>query len=114
LNARRARLCKRRRSQSGPPVQDDGPATITSTPSASIGTALPSSAAFPRRSTPVPAPVLVKGGVLALLADPAAFNAAAVGARGRTLVWRDPEGDEINLCADALWRLAHHGAIEAA
>jgi hypothetical protein len=52
-------------------------------------------------------PVLAKGGVLALLTDPAVFNAIAVGARGRTLVWRDPEGDEIDLGADALWRLAH-------
>jgi hypothetical protein len=57
---------------------------------------------------------LAKGGVFAFLADPAAFNAVAVGERGRTLVWRDPEGDEIDLCADALWRLAHEGAIEAA
>ena len=31
-----------------------------------------------------------------------------------TLVWQDPEGDEIDLCADALWRLAQEGAIEAA
>jgi hypothetical protein len=29
-------------------------------------------------------------------------------------VWRDAEGDEIDLCADALWRLAHQGEIEAA
>jgi Protein of unknown function (DUF2442) len=60
------------------------------------------------------APLLAKGGVFASLADPAAFNAVAVGERGRTLVWRDPQGDEIDLCADALWRLAHEGAIEAA
>jgi Protein of unknown function (DUF2442) len=60
------------------------------------------------------APLLAKGGVFAFLADPAAFNAVAVGERGRTLVWRDPEGDEVDLCADALWRLAHEGAIEAA
>lgn len=59
-------------------------------------------------------PVLAKGGVFAFLRDPAAFDAVAVGPRGRTLVWRDPEGDEIDLCADALWRLAHHGTIEAA
>jgi hypothetical protein len=60
------------------------------------------------------APVLSQGGVFAFLADPAAFNAVAVGPRGRTLAWRDPEGDELDLCADALWRLAHHGATEAA
>ena len=58
--------------------------------------------------------VLAKGGVFAFLGNPAAFSAVAVGPRGRTLVWRDPEGDEIDLCADALWRLAHHGTIEAA
>ena len=60
------------------------------------------------------APVLAKGGVFAFLREPAAFEALAVGPRGRTLVWRDPEGDEIDLCADALWRLAHQGEIEAA
>ncbi len=60
------------------------------------------------------APVLAKGGVFTFLTDPAAFNAVAIGARGRTLVWRDPEGDEVDLCADALWRLAHAGDVEAA
>jgi Protein of unknown function (DUF2442) len=60
------------------------------------------------------APLLAKRGVFAFLTDPAGFNAVAVGERGRTLVWRDPEGEDIDLCADALWRLAHEGAIEAA
>jgi Protein of unknown function (DUF2442) len=60
------------------------------------------------------APVLAKGGVFTFLTDPTAFNAVAIGARGRTLVWRDPEGDEVDLCADALWRLAHQGDVEAA
>jgi Protein of unknown function (DUF2442) len=60
------------------------------------------------------APMLAKGGVFAFLADPAAFNAVAVGPRGRTLVWQDLEGDEIDLCADALWGLAHEGTTEAA
>lgn len=59
-------------------------------------------------------PVLAKGGVFAFLTDPAAFDAVEVGGRGRTLVWRDPDGDEIDLCADALWRMAHRGAAEAA
>jgi hypothetical protein len=59
-------------------------------------------------------PVLAKGDIFAFLHDPAAFNAVAVGPRGRTLIWRDSEGDEIDLCADALWRLAHEGTIEAA
>jgi hypothetical protein len=52
--------------------------------------------------------------MFAFLTDPTAFDAVAVGPRGRTLVWRDPEGDEIDLCADALWRLAHENATEAA
>ncbi len=60
------------------------------------------------------APVLAKGGVFAFLCDPAAFGAVAVGPRGRTLVWRDPEGDEVDLCADALWRLSRDGEVEAA
>ena len=60
------------------------------------------------------APVLAQGGVFAFLRDPAAFDSVALGARGRTLVWRDPAGDEIDLCADALWRLAHRGEVEAA
>jgi hypothetical protein len=59
-------------------------------------------------------PVLAIGGVFAFLRDPDAFGAVAVGPRGRTLIWRDPEGDEIDLCADALWRLANEGTIEAA
>jgi hypothetical protein len=60
------------------------------------------------------APVLAQGGVFAFLTDPAAFNTVAVGARGRSLVWQDPESDEIDLCADALWRLAHQGEVDAA
>jgi hypothetical protein len=59
-------------------------------------------------------PLLAQGGVFAFLSDPAAFNTLAVGARGRTLVWQNPEGDEIDLCADALWQMAHQGATEAA
>ena len=58
-------------------------------------------------------PILAKGGVFAFLADPAAFNAVDVGERGRTLVWRDPDGDEIDLCADALWRMVHGEAAAA-
>jgi hypothetical protein len=52
--------------------------------------------------------------VVDLLHDPVAFNAVAVGPRGRTLVWRHPEGDEVDLCADALWHLAHEGTSDAA
>jgi hypothetical protein len=59
-------------------------------------------------------PVLAEGDVFAFLHDPAAFNAVAIGPRGRTLVWRDPEGAEVDLCADALWHLAHEGTSDAA
>jgi hypothetical protein len=59
-------------------------------------------------------PLLAKGGVFAFLRDAAAFDAMKVGARGRTLLWHDPEGEEIDLCADALWRMAQEGATEAA
>ena len=57
---------------------------------------------------------LSKEGVFAFLSDRTRFAALSVGPRGRTLVWRDPEGDEIDLCADALWQLAHQGGVEAA
>jgi hypothetical protein len=59
-------------------------------------------------------PILAKGGVFAFLTDPAAFNAVEVGERDRTLVWRDPDGDEVDLCADALSRMAHGGEAAAA
>lgn len=60
------------------------------------------------------APILAKGGVFGFLGDTAAFNGVTVGARGRTLLWHDPDGDEIDLCADSLWRLVEEGATEAA
>jgi hypothetical protein len=59
------------------------------------------------------APVFAAGRVFGFLSDPDAFNAVVVGPRGRTLIWHDPEGDEIDLCADALWRLAQEGAEAA-
>ena len=59
-------------------------------------------------------PILAKGGVFAFLADPTAFDTVEVGERGRTLLWRDPDGDEIDLCADALWRMAHGEEAAAA
>jgi hypothetical protein len=60
------------------------------------------------------APVLAKGGAFAFLRKPAAFNAVAIGPSGRTLMWRVQEGDEIDLCADAPWRLAHQSEMDAA
>ena len=59
-------------------------------------------------------PLLVKGVVFEVLADPARFEAVQIGERGRTLIWRDDEGDEIDLCADALWQMAHSGKVSAA
>jgi hypothetical protein len=50
------------------------------------------------------APVIARGGVFAALADPARFAAVTIGARGRSLIWTDEAGDDIDFCADALWR----------
>ena len=49
------------------------------------------------------APLIARGGVFAVLADPALFAAVAVGPRGRSLRW---PGD-LDLDADALWFEAH-------
>ena len=59
-------------------------------------------------------PLLARGGVFEVLADQARFDAVQIGERGRTLIWRDDEGDEIDLCADALWQMAHGGKVSAA
>ena len=46
-----------------------------------------------------------RGGVLA--ADPAGFPAGfSVSDHGRVLAWRDADGDEVDLCADALRQMA--------
>jgi hypothetical protein len=52
-------------------------------------------------------PLLAKGGVFETWSDKARFEAVRIGERGRTLIWHDREGDEIDLCADALWQMAH-------
>jgi len=59
-------------------------------------------------------PVPAKRGVVTVLRHPAAFNTVEVGARGRTLVWQDSEGDEIDLCADARWQMSHQSTIDVA
>jgi hypothetical protein len=59
-------------------------------------------------------PLLAKGGVFEALADQGRFDAVRIGERGRTLIWHDREGDEIDLCADALWQMAHGGKASAA
>jgi Protein of unknown function (DUF2442) len=58
-------------------------------------------------------PLVDKGCVFNVLTDQARFEAVQIGERGRTLLWRDDAGDEIDLCADALWQMAH-GKVSAA
>jgi hypothetical protein len=58
-------------------------------------------------------PLVAKGGVFEVLGDQARFEAVQIGERGRTLLWHDDSGDEIDLCADALWQMAH-GEVTAA
>jgi hypothetical protein len=50
--------------------------------------------------------MLAQGGVFEPLRDPACFAAVEIGPRGRTLLWRIGE-DVVDLCADALWLMAH-------
>jgi hypothetical protein len=50
------------------------------------------------------AAIAARGGVLSVLAtDPGGF---AVSEHGRALVWVDADGDEVDLCADALRQMA--------
>ena len=58
-------------------------------------------------------PLVAKGGVFNVLTDQARFEAVQIGERGRTLIWQNDAGDEIDLCADALWQMAH-GEVSAA
>lgn len=51
-------------------------------------------------------PLLAQGGVFEPLRDPESFAAVEVGPRGRTLLWHVGE-DVVDLCADALWLMAH-------
>jgi Protein of unknown function (DUF2442) len=56
-------------------------------------------------------PILARGGMFEPLSGPLVehrerFAAVEVGPRGRTLVWRVGE-DVVDLCADALWLMAH-------
>lgn len=54
-------------------------------------------------------PMLAQGGVFAPLRDPAVFASVEIGPRGRTLIWKVGEGEDdvVDLCADALWLMAH-------
>jgi hypothetical protein len=53
--------------------------------------------------------LLEQGGVFEPLRDPKRFEAAEIGPRGRTLIWRIGKGEDdvVDLCADALWLMAH-------
>jgi hypothetical protein len=51
-------------------------------------------------------PLLAQGGAFEPLRDPARFAGAEVGPGGHTLLWRVGE-DVVELCADALWLMAH-------
>jgi len=53
-------------------------------------------------------------GVFAALKGPRAFARVEIGERGRSIFWRDAEGDELDLCADALWEIAFERPAEAA
>jgi hypothetical protein len=50
--------------------------------------------------------MLAQGGVFEPLRDPGLFAAVEVAADGRTIFWRLGE-DVVDLCADALWLMAH-------
>jgi len=53
--------------------------------------------------------MLAQGGVFEPLRDPARFASVKIGPRGRTLIWKLGGGadDVVDLCADALWLMAH-------
>jgi len=48
-------------------------------------------------------PLIAQGGVFAAVA--ADFSALRVTEHGRALAWRDADGDDVDLCADALRQL---------
>jgi hypothetical protein len=54
-------------------------------------------------------PLLAQGGVFEPLRDPAIFDRVQIGPHGRTLVWKVGKGEDdiVDLCADALWLMAH-------
>jgi hypothetical protein len=59
--------------------------------------------------------MLAQGGVFETLRNPANFAVVEIGPRGRTLLWQ-VGANEVDLCADALWLMAHpdrHAAAAA-
>lgn len=57
---------------------------------------------------------LFQSGVFTTVRSARAFGAVEVGGRGRYVFWRDPDGDELDLCADALWSMAFEHTSAAA
>src|SRR5690242_9685308 len=58
------------------------------------------------------APLVAKGGVYVAIADnPTGFTIAP---HGRALAWHDADGDEVDLCADALRLMADRKTAAAA
>lgn len=53
--------------------------------------------------------MLAQGGVFTPLREPAVFGRVQIGSRGRTLFWKVGKGEDdvVDLCADALWLMAH-------
>lgn len=60
---------------------------------------------------PLAETVAIGGALTAVRDNPKAF---AVGQGGRALVWADADGEEVDLCADALRLLAERSAAQAA
>jgi len=58
-------------------------------------------------------PLIQAGGVFAFLDDVGRFREVQVGEDGRWIYWHDPEGDEVDLCADALRFEAEERAVSA-
>ncbi len=52
------------------------------------------------------------GGVFAFLHDASQFAKVQIGEDGRWLYWVDPDGDEVDLCADALRYEAEQHAVD--
>lgn len=58
------------------------------------------------------APIIAKGGIFAFMGDRTTFATVQIGEKGRSLVWIDPEGEEVDFCADALRMQAETRAVE--
>jgi hypothetical protein len=87
--------------------------TITSVKPIAVGRLSLVFAATPTKTDEIDlSAMLAQGGVFEPLRHPAHFSAVEIGPSGRTLLWRIGK-DEVDLCADALWLMAHPDAIAA-